>query len=382
MFFPKVSWVSNVFVKHQRSALHTRKIYKKAILQACYEKSVTQRSRIILVEARKYCFILRDRMPGRKLLPLLTRSFASRDKDVRSRKRTRVERRETTTRWNTTKRAKVWIVIFFGLVPRWRSRARVPFRNSALRCFVPRFIRMKRGITRVSRRSGPFDSNQLTKRKIMWNNCEKTRAMIDQYRWSFPRFEIYLVVTRSRCYSDFGNDLLSIDFEIRDQIRHPVKRDRRWSRSDSRSWIAPLDGRSGAPPSRWDWIADGEKKGGGMVKNRGVAICYLPFSTFGSNYSSAMRFDSARSGAFSSGRVESRSSICIFLGSRDLDRSRRDHSGRRSIAILSNSISSSPDSIREGTISIFNLLFFSRFLRSSGFSKFPRIEILFTRMKF
>lgn len=157
-------------------------------------------------------------MPGWKLLPLLTRSFANRDKDVRSRKRTRVERRETTTRWNTTKRAKVWIVIFFGLVPRWWSRARVPFRNSALRCFVPRFIRMKRGITRVSRCSGPFD---LTKRKIY---MEQLRDTNDQYRWSFPRLGIYLVVTRSRCYSDFGNDLLSIDFwRVRD------------SRSDSSS---------------------------------------------------------------------------------------------------------------------------------------------------
>lgn len=110
-------------------------------------------------------------MPGWKLLPLLTRSFANRDKDVRSRKRTRVERRETTTRWNTTKRTKVWIVIFFGLVPRWWSRARVPFRNSALRCFVPRFIRMKRRITRVSRRSGPFDS---TKRKIYMEQLRDT----------------------------------------------------------------------------------------------------------------------------------------------------------------------------------------------------------------
>lgn len=65
-------------------------------------------------------------------------------------------------------------------------------------------------------------------------------------------------------------------------------------------------------------------------KNRAVAICYLPFSTFGSNYSAAMRFDSTRSGALSSGSVQfygasNRASICCrgdylsayFFGPRD-----------------------------------------------------------------
>lgn len=36
-------------------------------------------------------------------------------------------------------------------------------------------------------------------------------------------------------------------------------------------------------------------------KKRTVAICYLPFRTFGSNYSAAMRLDSTRSGALSFG---------------------------------------------------------------------------------
>lgn len=191
-------------------------------------------------------------MPGWKLLPLLTRSFANRDKDVRSRKRTRVERRETTTRWNTTKRAKVWIVIFFGLVPRWWSRARVPFRNSALRCFVPRFIRMKRRITRVSRRSGPFDS---TKRKIYGTIARHERRSINI---DDPFLDSgYISSLRDRGVTRISETIfyrsISGEYETRDQIRRPVKRDWRWSsRSDSRSWIAPLDGRSGAPPSRWD----------------------------------------------------------------------------------------------------------------------------------
>lgn len=259
-----------------------------------------------------------DRMPGWKLLPLLTRSFASRDKDVRSRKRTRVERRETTTRWNTTKRAKVWIVIFFGLVPRRRSRARVPFRNSAL-------------VFRSTYESRTIRFDELTKRKIIWNNCE-TRS-IDKTMIDFPRLEIYLVVTRSVLlgFRKRSYRWISGVYETRDQIRRPVDRDPILDLGSLRSVRrATIEMRL---DSRW------REKGGGTVKNRGVAICYLPFSTFGSNYSSAMRFDSARSGAFSSGRVESRLSICIFLGSRDLDR--RDR--RRSITFLSRIWSPSPD---------------------------------------
>lgn len=177
-----------------------------------------------------------DRMPGWKLLPLLTRSFASRGKDVRSRKRTRVERRETTTRWNTTKRAKVWIVIFFGLVPRCRSRARVPFRNS------PLMFRSIRYVERFLEACSRFYFSQLfsidvkkidsTKRKIIiWNKSE-TRRMID---------------------SDFGNDVIDRFLASTRLARSDSSsREKRSTfRSDSRSWIASLDGWSDSP-SRWD----------------------------------------------------------------------------------------------------------------------------------
>lgn len=66
-----------------------------------------------------------------------------------------------------------------------------------------------------------------------------------------------------------------------------------------------------------------KEKSGGMVKNRGVAICYLPFSTFGSNYSSAMRFDS---GSIFIRSALNRDYLSAYFS--------RDHSGRRSISIF------------------------------------------------
>lgn len=66
-----------------------------------------------------------------------------------------------------------------------------------------------------------------------------------------------------------------------------------------------------------------KEKSGGMVKNRGVAICYLPFSTFGSNYSSAMRFDG---GSIFIRSALNRDYLSAYFS--------RDHSGRRSISIF------------------------------------------------
>lgn len=67
MFLPKVSWVSNVFVKHQRCKLAKfirKQFYRRAT------KKVLHRSRIILVEARKYCFIL-GQDAGMKVIALI-----------------------------------------------------------------------------------------------------------------------------------------------------------------------------------------------------------------------------------------------------------------------------------------------------------------------
>lgn len=179
-----------------------------------------------------------DRMPGWKLLPLLTRSFASRGKDVRSRKRTRVERRETTTRWNTTKRAKVWIVIFFGLDPRCRSRARVPFRNSALMFRSIRYGTCSRSVFPFLFQRAFFDVKKLIRRsgETKYNNMEQ-RARHEG--WST---RIYLVVTRSRCcYSDFGNDVidrfLASTRLARDEIRFVVL----WNTIDVRDRDSILD---------------------------------------------------------------------------------------------------------------------------------------------
>lgn len=275
-----------------------------------------------------------DRMPGWKLLPLLTRSFASRGKDVRSRKRTRVERRETTTRWNTTKRAKVWIVIFFGLDPRCRSRARVPFRNSALMFRSIRYGTCSRSVVPVFISASFFRStlknwfDEVAKRNIIiWNKERDTKDDRLGYILSLRDRD---VVTR------ISETMLSIDFwRVRDS---------RGTRSDSSSyetrstfaiairfsildrfarWLKRL-----AIKMRLDNSPMEKEKSGGMVKNRGVAICYLPFSTFGSNYSSAMRFDS---GSIFIRSALNRDYLSAYF-SRDLDR--RDHSGRRSISIF------------------------------------------------